>query len=86
MRHGATHTLAFDDIIDIEVGQLPDQPRKPFRIVGGAEVHGGNFTPSLNRGVKITLRGGKVIWFGLPQPDTFARDLQNLLPAKTVML
>ncbi|GAB3263421.1 hypothetical protein [Chitinimonas naiadis] len=80
LHRGPLHSLPLADIAVVEVGTLPDKPALPFRTLAGMEVHGGNFTPSLNRGVKLTTRDGRVIWLGLPQPEKFATALQNVLP------
>ncbi|QDQ26539.1 hypothetical protein FNU76_09245 [Chitinimonas arctica] len=82
LHHDIVRRLPLAEIAAVEVGSLPDQPTRPLRSVAGAEVHGGNFTPALNRGVKLTTQDGRMIWFGLPQPEKFA-DALRLAVAET---
>lgn len=81
LHQGPLQRVALVDIAAVEVGELPDKPTRPMRKLGQAELHGGNFTPALNRGVKLSLRDGRMLWFGLPQPDKFAAALQKACAA-----
>ncbi len=80
LHNGVNGKLPLVEIVSVEVLPLPDKPTQPIRRLNRIEIHGGNFTPALNRGVKISCRDGRTIWFGLPQPDKFATALRAALP------
>jgi hypothetical protein len=79
LHHDIERHIALADIQAVEVITLPDQPKRHMRTVDGMEIHGGNFTPSLNRGVLLHLRDGRRICLGLPEPDRFAKRLRSRL-------
>lgn len=76
LHHGPAGRVAFADIRAVHVASLPDRPKRPVRRQAGVEIHGGNFTPELNRGVRIELVDGRQFWFGLPQAAPFAAALR----------
>lgn len=78
---GPAGSLKLADIRAVRVASLPDKPTRPVRRLGQAELHGGNFTPELNRGVQIELADGRELWFGLPQPEVFATALRAVAPS-----
>lgn len=79
LRHGAVRRLPLAEIAAVEVAALPDRPNRPVRNAPGVELHGGNFTPKLNRGVKLATRDGRVVWLCLPEPSKFATALRAAL-------
>lgn len=81
LRHGETVRIPLADIDSVALAPMPDQPKRPWREHEGVEAHGGNFTPTLNQGLWITLRNGRRIALGLPEPKRFATALRPLLSA-----
>ncbi|WP_374347477.1 hypothetical protein [Chitinimonas sp.] len=81
LRHGRVHRLPLTEIATVEVQTLPDQPRRAVRMLDGVELHGGNFTPKLNRGLLVSCRDGRRYGFGLPEPRRFADALRQQLPS-----
>ncbi|QNM96425.1 hypothetical protein [Chitinimonas koreensis] len=79
LRHGAVRRLPLAGIAAVEVAALPDRPNRPVRSTPGVELHGGNFTPKLNRGVKLATRDGQIIWLCLPEPGKVAQALRAVL-------
>ncbi|MBV1774466.1 hypothetical protein KSF73_01930 [Burkholderiaceae bacterium DAT-1] len=76
-RPGVRGELMMNEIHTVEVVTLPDQPRQPVRVVEGIEIHGGNFTPSLNRGIRVKAVDGKVFCFGLNDPEKCAEAIRH---------
>jgi hypothetical protein len=83
VHHLGVQRLSLSDIATVEVITLPDLPQRPTRECDGITLHGGNFTPKLNRGVLITLKDGRRLCFGLPQPKRFADGLRHRLSTLT---
>jgi len=81
IHHEPVRALALHEIAVVEVITLPDRPTRHVRTVEGVELHGGNFTPALNRGVLLTCQDGRQLCFGLPEPERFAEALRSLLAA-----
>ena len=75
LHHEAMRCVAVRDIVRVEVVALPDFPFRHVRSLNGVEIHGGNFTPSLNRGVQLHLHDGRKLCFVVPEPNRLAAAL-----------